>query len=145
LIQVFLPDMVISKRGFIVNICSVLGIVSPARLAVYCASKAALISFHKLLEQETLKNELFNHIRMLIVLPGQINTNMFSHVKTPNNVLAPQLDPRVLANKIFKSMIHQNKVLCAPYYVQITPLLKMLDWPFVFLARYVSGMDRVLD
>ncbi|KAL6948774.1 hypothetical protein ACO0QE_001247 [Hanseniaspora vineae] len=143
--QLFLPDMIAAKRGYIVNVASVLGILSPAKLAPYGASKGALINMHELLSLELHRSRNMNrNIKSLLVLPGQIKTNMFANINTPNKLLAPVLKAEKLADSMYKAMVSKHKTLCAPYYANFISLIKNLDWPITFIARLFSRMDNAL-
>ncbi|KAL6944521.1 hypothetical protein ACO0RG_001258 [Hanseniaspora osmophila] len=145
LIQLFLPGMIAANRGYIVNVASVLGILSPAKLAPYGASKGALINMHELLNAELSRsNHINNNINTLLVLPGQIKTNMFANINTPSKLFAPVLKTEELADNIYKAMMNKHKTLCTPYYVHYIPLIKNFDWPLTFMARFFSKMDQVL-
>lgn len=52
LTQAVLPEMLARGQGQIVNIASVVGLAPMPRMAVYCATKAALIEFSSALRQE---------------------------------------------------------------------------------------------
>ena len=45
--RAFLPGMQRANRGHIVNIGSVMGLMSVAKLSDYCASKWAVLGFHE--------------------------------------------------------------------------------------------------
>lgn len=159
-IQEFLPDMVSMSRGYIVNVASVLGFMSPARLTAYGASKGGLISLH-----EALVNELYQikrtrpqdslhnlsprskiPIKALLVCPGKIKTPLFQAIQTPSSVMAPDLDPSYLASEIIKAIeCNRTGILRLPYYVNIITLFKGLSWPYVRLFRYLSGIDGAME
>lgn len=58
LIMKFLPDMTIKNKGHIVNISSVCSLMPSIKMAEYCASKAALSSFHNALRLEIKEQNL---------------------------------------------------------------------------------------
>ncbi|QLQ78000.1 hypothetical protein HG537_0A02470 [Torulaspora globosa] len=143
MINTFLPDMIAEKYGFIVNIASVLGEITPARLTPYGASKGGLIALHNSLARQLCKH---NHasIRMLLVCPGKINTSMFARVKTPSKILAPDIEPGKLADRIVTAIRCSSiTTLRSPYYVNILPFFRQLSWPYMRLLKRCSGMDRV--
>lgn len=106
IIHTFAPDMIKNGEGFIVDIASVLGELTPARLTSYGASKGAMIGLHKSMCKhfENLpkkRNKL--GIKMLLVCPGKIETPMFIDVPTPSKLLAPDIVPSELAFAIFSA------------------------------------------
>lgn len=143
MINTFLPDMIAEKHGFMVNIASVLGEITPARLTSYGASKGGLIALHNSLARVLCKR---NHgsIKMLLVCPGKIDTSMFARVKTPSKILAPDIDPGKLADRIVTA-IRCNSIttLRFPYYANMLPFFRQLSWPYMRLLKRCSGMDGV--
>ena len=72
-------SMIARRRGAIVNVASISGVIGPEKFpgfSAYCASKAALISF-----TESLAVELKEHaIRVNCVSPGSVDTAMWAAV-----------------------------------------------------------------
>ncbi len=75
-----LPQMRKSKSGCIINIASVAGHIANSPLGAYAASKHALEAISEVLAQEV---KPFN-IKVKIVEPGIINTQMAQDIKVPN-------------------------------------------------------------
>ena len=75
-IQAVMPQMRERRSGCIINVTSVAGRVSMPPLSAYAASKFALEALSEGLAQEA---KMFN-IRVAIVEPGIINTDMAQHV-----------------------------------------------------------------
>ncbi|QLL30434.1 hypothetical protein HG536_0A02510 [Torulaspora globosa] len=144
MINTFLPDMIAEKHGFIVNIASVLGEIAPARLTSYAASKGGLIAIHNSLARQLCRHSKGSRsIKMLLVCPGKINTSMFARVKTPSKILAPDIDPGKLADRIVTAIRCNNiTTLRYPYYVNIVPFFKQLSWPYMRLLKKCSGIDK---
>ena len=95
----FLPKMVEKNTGIICNISSLAGLTSTPKLAVYSASKWAVLGWSEGLRiemKQANKNVLIN-----TVTPFYINTGMFDGVKSK---LLPILDPEKTADKIIRNI-----------------------------------------
>ncbi|AMD20064.1 HCL087Wp [Eremothecium sinecaudum] len=160
LIREFVPSMLEVERGYIVNIASVLGFVSPARLTAYGASKGGLIALHESLIAELEQHMLINivnpaypplvrrrgTIRSLLVCPGKIDTKMFDNAQSPSKIIAPDLDPEYLAKEIVKAIENNRSgTLKLPYYTNMMSYFKALDWPWFTLFRVKSGVDTIIS
>lgn len=80
-----LPQMRKNKKGCIINIASVAGKISSSPLGAYAASKFALEAVSETLAQEV---KPFN-IRVAIVEPGIINTQMANDIAVSDNSIYP--------------------------------------------------------
>jgi len=80
-----LPLMRKHKKGCIINIASVAGHIANSPLGGYAASKFALEAISETLAQEV---KPFN-IRVAIVEPGIINTQMAQDIQLPSNSIYP--------------------------------------------------------
>lgn len=72
LTQLILPRMAKARRGHIVAISSVAGLVGVPLRSAYCAAKHGLIGYHDAVRAET------DHlgIKVLVVAPGSVRTNV---------------------------------------------------------------------
>jgi short-subunit dehydrogenase len=65
--------MLARRRGTIVNVASIAGIMGYARMGGYCATKFAMIGF-----SETLRDEVLGRgVRVAMVCPGTVETQFF--------------------------------------------------------------------
>ncbi len=80
-------------RGAIVNVASVAGLVGEEGLAVYCASKAAIIAM-----TQALALEFGGEIRVNAICPGQIETRMMAKVMA-DDLRVKQLEQRIPASR----------------------------------------------
>ena len=74
-----LPSMIAKRRGVIVNVSSISGVIGPQKFpgfVSYCASKAALISMTEALAVEVKEQG----IRVNCVSPGSVDTKMWAGV-----------------------------------------------------------------
>lgn len=84
--KAFLPDMIAEKRGHIVTVSSVTGLLGTYACTDYSATKFATVGFHESLLSE-LRYHGHDNIGMTLVCPYYINTGMFSGVKVRDNLL----------------------------------------------------------
>ncbi|KAK9462135.1 NAD(P)-binding protein [Lipomyces oligophaga] len=141
-VKAVLSPMVIADRGYIVTVASSLGYQGPIEFAAYGATKSAAMSFH-----ESLTYELASHrgIKTLLVVPGQMQTAMFSQISPPFQFFAPVVDPNELAKSIVHSLeVGRTGKLAAPFYVHVMPVIRALPEYVVSAFRWASGMDRVV-
>ncbi len=87
-IKAVLPDMRKKRKGSIINITSVSGKVSTSPLGAYAASKYALEAISEALAMEV---KPFN-IRVNIVEPGIINTDMAKDIGQGGNSIYPHVN-----------------------------------------------------
>ncbi len=71
-----IPKMIESKKGVIVNIASIWGIVGGAMETHYSATKGAIIALSKALAKELAPS----NIRVNVVAPGAVDTDMLSEL-----------------------------------------------------------------
>lgn len=82
-----LPQMRKNKNGCIINVSSISGKIACTPLASYCASKFALEALTEALAQEV---KPFN-IRVSLVEPGIIDTQMAQDISIKSNSIYPQV------------------------------------------------------
>lgn len=135
-IKAVLPQMRKNKKGCIINVASVAGKISNSPLGAYAASKFALEAISEALAQEV---KPF-HIRVAIVEPGIIDTQMatdisvesksiYPHSKRLGGLFAASLKtpthPSMVANKIFEIANSETWQLRHPVGPDAQPFL---DW-----------------
>jgi len=126
-LKAFLPGMIKEKKGHIVTVSSVLGMLGVPQLSDYCASKAALISLHETLRYELDARYNCPNIRTTLVLPGHMQTSMFSTVTHPASSLYqfffPLLQPLEVVKKIIAALDDRHsKTIYLPLYANLSPL-----------------------
>jgi len=149
-LKAFLPGMIEEKTGHIVTVGSIAGMVGIAQMSDYCASKAALISLHESLRYELDKRYNCPSIRTTLVLPGHINTRMFSKMSLPKsklyNFLVPSLQPIDVTKAIIASLDERHsKTIYMPFYSNFTGLLNLTPSFIRDLAQWFSGADYAME
>ena len=153
-IQSFLPGMLSHPLGgTIVTISSVLGNLGSSRLSDYTAAKAGLIAMHASLRAEI--DSLASlpdaqpgakNVRTVLVKPGQLSTQMFGSIDTPNRFFGPVVEGVDLAKAIVKIIDEgRNGVLALPLYAGYIEWMGILPYGLQRVARWVSGVDRAMD
>lgn len=133
--NIYRPD----SKLHIVAISSVLGFIAPSTLGVYSAAKASIIELF-----DSLSHELPSSFALSVIVPGQLDTDMFNDVNVKNEFLAPVIDHHILAERIV-SIIQDgyNGLFIYPLYGRFIPLLRCLPyWLYEALRRF-SDMDQV--
>jgi all-trans-retinol dehydrogenase (NAD+) len=121
----FLPGMIANayRASRIVNIASAAGTLGNPRMAVYAASKAALIGWSDSLRLE-LEQADHGNVKVTTVTPSYISTGMFAGAKGP--VLAPVLEPEVVVERVWKGMLAGTPLVELPWSVGVSRALRGL-------------------
>ncbi|QLG73120.1 hypothetical protein HG535_0E02040 [Zygotorulaspora mrakii] len=144
IIQAFAPKENNLDQCYIVNVASTLAILSASKVAPYASSKAALIALHRSYCFE-LESRHISNIRTLLVVPGQLNTDLFGGFTPPRQFFAPVVDCDALAKSIVdRCEKGQRGDLCAPFYSNLISLLMSLPYAVQILARKFAQLDDCL-
>jgi all-trans-retinol dehydrogenase (NAD+) len=79
-IKSFMPDMIVNKKGHIVNIASLAGHSGTHKLVDYCSSKFAAVGLDEALKVELKVQGHSDYIITTVVCPYYISTGMFAGV-----------------------------------------------------------------
>ena len=104
LTKLILPHMIRMKRGHVVNIASVAGLVGIERLSDYCASKFAMLGFHNSLHMELNKYE---NIHSTCICPYFFRSDLFNKSKGfpwPLNYIMYVYSLEEISRLIFRDM-----------------------------------------
>jgi 3-oxoacyl-[acyl-carrier protein] reductase len=113
----------ITARGSVVNVSSIAGKVGEEGLAIYCATKAALIGL-----TQALALEYGDRVRFNAVCPGQIETRMMSRVSSDADARR-RLELRIPAGR----------------FGQATEVAQTIAWLLSPQASYVNGAVLAID
>ena len=140
--KTFLPGMIARGEGHIVFIASAAGLLGVPGMAVYSATKHAVVGFAESLRLE-LRRGGAAAVSITIVCPSFIDTGMFPDTTPP--LFTPWLKPDRLAEKIVSAIRSKTLYVREPAMVKLIPLLKTLP-QFLgdFLCR-VTGMSSSLQ
>lgn len=117
--RAFLPAMIASGRGHLVNIASAAGMASNPRMSVYVASKWAVIGWSESVRLELEAKGLDLHVTT--VTPFYISTGMFDGVRSP---IVPIVRPDRAACKILND-VERNRIFSRmPWIVYAMPFFR---------------------
>ena len=121
----FIPGMIANayRASRIVNIASAAGTLANPRMAVYAASKAALIGWSESLRLE-LEQADHGNVKVTTVTPSYISTGMFAGAKGP--VLTPVLEPEFVVDRVWKAMLAGTPLVELPWSVGLSRALRGL-------------------
>lgn len=145
--SLFLPTLLTRPSGAtIITLASVLGKTpfNPAYLTDYAASKAGLIAFHHSLSADLRQPGAppgAESVRTVLVTPGQLGTQMFAGVETPNAFLGPVVESVELARRVVEVVESGwGGEVSLPFYARCVEFVLVLP---VGLQRFVRGLAGV--
>lgn len=143
-LKAFLPSITSAEEGgTIVTISSVLGHLGAAHLTDYCAAKAGLTALHKSLEAELRASH--PRVRAVLVEPGQLSTPLFHGVRSPNNFLAPVVEPVDVCRAVVAAIdAGRGARVATPFYASCAPWYNVLPVGLQVLARRLAGVDYAM-
>lgn len=140
--QAFVPGMIGRGKGHIVMIASAAGLLGVPGMAVYSATKHAVVGFAESLRLE-LRRGGAAAVNITIVCPSFIDTGMFPNTTPP--LFTPWLKPEALAEKIVSAVKSNRLYVREPFMVNLIPLLKALPRAVGDALCAFTGMDRSLQ
>lgn len=141
----FIPSMIDAQGECrIVNLASAAGFTPNPRMAVYAASKWAVIGWSDSLRLE-LKQAGHEHVVVTTVCPYYVGTGMFDGAKSAP--LLPILEPEDVVDQSWKAMLAGRSFLVLPKTVQLNEMLKGVLPIGVrdFIADRVFGVYHTMD
>ncbi|MAO09389.1 MAG: short-chain dehydrogenase [Flavobacteriaceae bacterium] len=138
----FLKGMLSQNSGHICNIASSGGLISNPKMAVYAASKWAVIGWSDSLRLEM--KQMHKDIHVTTIMPYYINTGMFDGVQSK----LPILEPEATARTIVKAIEKNKKMVTIPGYIyRLTRMsqaflpIRIFDW----FAGNVLGIYKTME
>jgi NAD(P)-dependent dehydrogenase (short-subunit alcohol dehydrogenase family) len=145
--KAFLPHLIESGDGHLVNLSSVFGLIAPPTQSAYCAAKFAVRGFTESLRQEMIAGR--KPVTVHSVHPGGIKTNIARNARMSDSASAASADPgrdfeRIArttparAAKTILKGVDRNKarILVGPDAYVIAAI------PRLFGARYIGMFGR---
>jgi all-trans-retinol dehydrogenase (NAD+) len=141
----FLPAMIAAPGECrMINLASAAGFTPNPRMAVYAASKWAVIGWSDSVRLE-LKQADFDHVKVTTVCPYYVNTGMFDGAKSAP--LLPILEPADVVDEAWSAMLAGRPFVVLPKTVMLSEMLKGVVPTGVrdFIADHVIGVYHTMD
>ena len=118
-IQAVLKQMIDRKKGHIVAISSIAGLIGTTNLVDYCASKFATVGLMEALDQEIHQNGKNLEICLTTICPLVMATGMFQHPKSRFPKLFPILSVSEAAVSIVDAILTERFLVTLPKYLKL--------------------------
>ena len=141
----FLPAMIAASDDCrLLNLASAAGFTPNPRMAVYAASKWAVIGWSDSVRLE-LKQAGHDHVRVTTVCPYYTNTGMFDGASSAP--LLPILEPDEVVDEAWKAMLAGRSFVVLPRTVMLSEMLKGVVPVDVrdFIAERIIGVYHTMD
>jgi NAD(P)-dependent dehydrogenase (short-subunit alcohol dehydrogenase family) len=139
--KAFLPHLVASGDGHVVNVSSLNGIMAQPEMSQYCAAKFAVRGFTETLRMEMLASK--TPVRVTVVHPGGVATNIASAAATAQLERDGSGDPELKATADARTKLYNEKFLKLPASKAAEIIVKGVEKN---KARVLVGNDaRALD
>lgn len=141
----FLPAMIAAPGDCrILNLASAAGFTPNPRMAVYAASKWAVIGWSDSVRLE-LKQAGHDHVKVTTVCPYYVGTGMFDGAKSAP--LLPILDPAEVVDEAWTETLDGRPFVVMPKTVQLSEMLKGVVPIGVrdFIADHVIGVYHSME
>jgi short-subunit dehydrogenase len=141
----FLPAMIASPDECrMLNLASAAGFTPNPRMAVYAASKWAVIGWSDSVRLE-LKQAGHDHVKVTTVCPYYVRTGMFEGARSAP--LLPLLDPHEVVEEAWTAMLAGRPFVVLPKTVMLSEMLKGVVPTGVrdFIADHVIGVYHTME
>lgn len=138
--RLFLPDVIASGDGHVVNISSLNGFMAQPHMSPYVTSKFAVRGFSECLRMEMLHENL--PVEVTVVLPGGVATQIASNRAAEIEKLPPE--KREAARERFK--VYQEKLLTMPAETAAQEILSGMERGKrrIVLTSKAKNLDRLV-
>ena len=141
----FLPAMIEAEGECrVLNLASAAGFTPNPRMAVYAASKWAVIGWSDSVRLE-LKQAGFDHVKVTTVCPYYVRTGMFDGAKSAP--LLPILEPDEVVEEAWSAMLAGRPFVVLPKTVMLSEMLKGVVPIGVrdFIADHIIGVYHTME
>lgn len=120
--RAFLPGMIAASRGHVVTVASAAGLLGVAGLVDYCTSKWAAVGFDEALRMEI--RRMAPRLQTTVVCPFLIDTGLTHGVSSRFPWLTPRLQPDVVAARIVRAIMRNERRVIMPPLMRLLPALQ---------------------
>ncbi|MFZ5755294.1 MAG: SDR family oxidoreductase [Pseudomonadota bacterium] len=139
--KLVLPGMIARGSGHIVNVASMAGKVAMPGLAVYCATKFAVVGLTEALREE----HRDTGVEFSAVLPSKVTTELSSGTDFAQGVI-PTVSPEDVADAVLLALDKQLPEIAVPRYcTTVTNLQGVLPHQLLRGLRRMANDHRILE
>lgn len=139
--KVVMPSMIQRRRGHIVNVASLAGHIAVPGLAVYCATKFAVMGLTETLREEYRDSGL----HFTAVCPSKVTTELASGTDDAGRGI-PTASPEDVADAVVEALTKNLTTVTVPRYLDAVPALQGITPSWVLRsARRFFGDRRILE
>jgi len=99
--RTFVPQMIEHRRGQVINVASIAGIIAMRNMAFYTATKFAVIGFSRSLQHELRSTG----VNCAVISPGPVRTNFFEQAQVQKMARLSRLSPWLKAEDVTRAII----------------------------------------
>lgn len=137
-----LPDMLARGSGHVVNVASLAGVMPVPGLAVYCATKFAVLGLTQTLREEYRDSG----IHFTTIMPSKVKTELASGSDAVRSI--PAVSPEHVARSVVDAIRHQRREVAVPGYLGATPAVLNLapQWLMRRMRRAIddrAGLEKI--
>jgi short-subunit dehydrogenase len=139
----FLPDMLVRRRGGVLNVASMEGFMPVPYQATYAAAKAFVLSLSRALAYET----MYTGVRISVLAPGTIATGLHAKAGAEHSryvMFLPVMTSEELARIAYRKFMRGKKVIVAGWFNRLS-VFAMRFTPDLLLLPAVGWFFRVRD
>ncbi|KAM7292024.1 short-chain dehydrogenase/reductase family 16C member 6 isoform X1 [Ixodes scapularis] len=129
-IQEFLPKMLERRKGHIVAVSSMAGLIGAANYTEYCASKFAIMGLMLSLERELAQSDEGRNIRLSTVCPAILSKGFectgLPFLSTWFPSIFPSMDVQVAAQEVVTRILREEDVIILPASFSLMHRLSLL-------------------
>lgn len=139
--KLVLPAMLDRNAGHVVNVASMAGVLPVPGLAVYCATKHAVVGLTQTLREEYRDTG----IAFSTIMPAKVTTDLAAGTEQAARGV-PTSSPQVVADAVVKAIIERQTDVTVPSYLKFTPsLLNLTPVGLQQGFRKLVGDRRILE
>ena len=131
----FMPDLLASKDGMVVNVCSPAGRCTVALLPLYSATKAALDSYTR-----SLRFQLKGRLKVVEVFPPSVDTDLVDEIESASGMI---ITPEICAARLIKGLEKGRSEIWIGFEANIFRFMdQFLHWKIFDIVNGRGGISR---